>query len=130
MKTLYDKFGTNQKKEQEGAWIFYDEELGFKVKRLSERNKSYSVAIERVERQLRRKTIKESEAEKKLVEIFIDHSLLDWKGVEKDGEPLPFNKENASWLLTNPEWPDFFKDILAKAHDNEYFKNVEEEAGN
>ena len=130
MKALYERFGTNQDKEKEGAWIYYDEELAFKVKRLSERNKPYMIAVERIERQLRRKAIKESEADKSLVRIFVDHSLLDWKGVEKDGEPLPFTKENAIWLLTNPNWPDFFKDLLSKAHDNEYFKELEKESGN
>lgn len=130
MKALYDKFGTNQKKEKEGAWIHYDDELAFKVKRLSERNKAYMVAIEKIERQLRRKAITESQADEKLIGAFIDHGLTDWKGVERDGEQIPCNRDNAMWLLNNPEWPDFFKDLLAKAHDNEYYKNIEDEAGN
>jgi len=129
--TLYKKFGTNQKTEQEGAWIYYDDELAFKVKRISGRNKKFMLATERIEKLKRRGELTKAEEDKKYAELFVDCSLVDWKGVtDDDGNDIPFNKENAVAVLTDDKWPDFFQDIFLKAHDNEHFKDLEKESGN
>ena len=131
MKALIEKFGTNQEKEQDGAWIHYDEDLAFKVKRLCKRNKAYKVAIERVDKEVRRNKITESQGEEKLVEIFVDNALLDWKGVTNDEEkPIKFSKKAAMALFTDPRWPEFFDDLHSKAFDNEYFNDLEIESKN
>ena len=131
MKALIEKFGTNQEKEQAGAWIYYDENLAFKVKRLCKRNKAYKVAIERVEKEVRRNKITESQGEEKVIEIFVDSALLDWKGVTNDEEkPIKFSKKAAMALFTDPRWPEFFDDLHSKAFDNEYFNDLEIESKN
>lgn len=131
MKTLYEKFGTNQQKEQEGAWIYYDDELAFKVKRISGRNKKFMLATEKIERLKRRGEISKDQEEKKHAELFVDCSLIDWKGVtDDDDNEISFNRENAVALLTDKRWPDFFPDLFLKANDNENFKDLETESGN
>jgi len=131
MKTLIERFGTNQEKEQEGAWINYDEDLAFKVKRLCKRNKAYKVAVERVAKEVRRNKITEKQGEEKMVEIFVDNALLAWKGVTDDeGKPIKFSKKAAMSLLTDPRWPEFFDDLHDKAFDNEYFNDLETESKN
>jgi hypothetical protein len=131
MDTLYKKFGTNQDKEKEGAWIYYDDELAFKVKRISGRNKKFMLASEKIEKLKRRGELSKAEEDKKLAGLFVDCSLVDWKGVtDKEGKEIPFSKNAAIELLTNPDWPDFFPDLFLKAHDNEHFKDLEKESGN
>ncbi len=131
MKALIDQFGTSQEKEQSGAWIHYGEDLAFKVKRLCKRNKSYKVALERIDKELRRNKITEKEAEVRLVEIFVESALIEWKGVvDADGKALKLTKKNAIGLFTDPRWPEFFDDLYQKAHDNEYFNDIEGEAKN
>lgn len=134
MKALVDQFGTNQEIEKEGAWIWYDDDLAFKVKRCCVRNKKYTVAIQKAKRDLANHRITQKVADLELVKIFVDNNLVEWKGVTKgEGEnekPMKLTRANAIELFTNPKWPEFFDDLFLKAQDNEYFKEREDDAKN
>lgn len=131
MKELLEKFGSNKQKEQEGSWIHYGEDLAFKCKRISGRNKQFLLAAERLEKLKRRGELPKAEEETKLAEMFVDTCLVDWKGVTDDkNQPIPFSKKAAVEFLTDDRWPDFFNDLFTKAQDNAYFKDLEAEAGN
>lgn len=58
--------------------------------------------------------------------------LLDWDGVEGDGEPLPYSKEMAAELLTNPKYRRFRDAVLwaATVVGEAVAAKVEEQAKN
>ena len=43
------------------------------------------------------------EAEEMAVEAAVVR-IIDWKGIEEDGKPVPFTKENATRILTEHSW--------------------------
>jgi len=43
------------------------------------------------------------EAEEMAVEAAVVR-IIDWNGIEEDGKPVPFTKENATRLLTEHSW--------------------------
>ena len=131
MQALYERFGTNQEKEKEGAWIYYDDELAFKVKRITGRNKKFMLGVERIQKLKRRGELTKAAEVEQSAKLMLDCSLVDWKGVTDDeGKPIPFNRQNAINLLTDPRWPDFIDDLFQKAQDNDNFKDLEEVSGN
>lgn len=59
----------------------------------SERNADRSISTER--------------SDKLLGEIIAEAGLLDWDNVVMDGEPVPYSKEKALELLTDPAYAEF-----------------------
>ncbi|HPQ38574.1 MAG TPA: hypothetical protein PLW97_13105, partial [Synergistaceae bacterium] len=61
---------------------------------------------------------------------FVETVLLEWKGVELDGEELSFSKENALKLFR--ELPDLFNDLFNQAKSTANFRaaELEEDAKN
>lgn len=128
---IFKTYATDEKLENEGVLIPIGN-AKFMVARSG--NKAYvkalSTFMERNEKLLGTKGDESEEAYLKgLIEIMADTVLLDWEGVEFDGEPLPYNRENAIRVLSIK---DFRREIQRQAEDIENFKakKAEEQLGN
>ena len=70
-------------------------------------NKRTRVAHERFQRKygklLRRNRLSDEVTHRELAKIVAETVLLDWEGVESDGEPVPFSPETAQSLLDELE---------------------------
>lgn len=130
MKTSLDSmFKTDAKKEKEGEWYMVNDEAGFLLRRFSPLNPNYKAAMLRHmkphARKLQDNTI-DTEKELELgVKTFVDICLVDWKGIEIDGQDTPFSKDAAIKVLT--ALPDLFRRLEEFASD---MANYKAEVGN
>jgi hypothetical protein len=113
-KTLYDMFETDNSLETKGVTVDYGEAGQFQVARAGGANKHYVKVVERVMRPYRRQfelgTLDEDVALGLAKEIFAEAIVLAWEGVRnREGELLPFTKENCVMLFT--DLPDLFMDL-------------------
>ncbi len=130
MKTNLDFLKTSKTYESEGVWFELSEKTGFLVARLGGANtqkvkqatakhfKPYARMIEN--------GLLDAQKEREItLKVFIECCLLDWKGVEIDGEAVPFSKEAALKLLL--DLPELADTLSAQAQDS---KNYREDLGN
>jgi hypothetical protein len=140
-KNIYEVFKTNEQAENEGLWFggYGQSPSGRKTRfllaRMSRSNKAYTNAVQRMHdeygQQLEMGTLDDDTAFELMLDIFVNTVLLDWDGVaDRDGNDLPFSKENAKRVLT--DLPDLYADLNARANKRDYFleKRKEEDAGN
>ena len=97
-----------------GEWI--DEipllpDVRFKVRGIGSR--VYRVRLDRLARAVPRNgrqsdgSLKIDVAARITGEAMAEEILLDWEGLTDNGKPLPYSKERALALLTNPDFEDF-----------------------
>ena len=131
MKTNFDSvFKTDEKKEVEGIWYELSPEAGIKVKRFGGKNsKSVQAAIAKYMKpyssQIKRGTLPQEKHEEVMTRVFVESSMLDWKGIEIDGEVKEFNKEDALALLLH--LPGLRDDLVDFASNIDAYK---EDLGN
>jgi hypothetical protein len=131
MKTNLDTlFKTSDSMETTGIWMTVSEDVGFLVKRFGGYNtpkvkaatakyyKPYARLIENG-------TIAPEKEKEIMTKIFVESSLMDWKGIEIDGKPAPFSKEVATEFLLS--LPELAESLLSYASDS---KNYKEDLGN
>lgn len=133
--SLFKQFGTSKEAEQDGIWVEYGPNEdgtipGFKITRMTNTNKRWLKAHERITRPHRfaidRKTIDEGLAQKLMIQVLAEGILLDWRNVnDEDGKPLAFTKENAVWLLL--ALPDLYNELNQKANEVANFRKEERE---
>lgn len=65
-----------------------------------------------------------------LAEVYAEAVVLDWTGIELNGEALPYSKENV--IRAFVEAPDFFNLIRGEAEEASNFRDAERaaDAGN
>ena len=65
-----------------------------------------------------------------LAEVYAEAVVIDWQGIELNGEPLPYSKENV--IRAFVEAPEFFNVIRAEAEEASNFRDAqrEDDAGN
>lgn len=63
-------------------------------------------------------------------QILANTVLLDWEGLEEDGEPVPYSKETAARILL--QYPEFMRLVQAQAKRLDLFRTqrIEDAAGN
>lgn len=63
-------------------------------------------------------------------QILANTVLLDWEGLEEDGEPVPYSKEAAARILL--QYPEFMRLVQAQAKRLDLFRTqrIEDAAGN
>jgi len=117
---LHLAFKTNTDLEKNGVWF----DLGdcrFLLKRFGGANRDLSKVMAKVFKpvaHLVEKDLLPDEVDSKLTaKAFVEACLVDWEGVEIDGEEVPFSKEKAIELMV--ELPDLMQTLL------ECSKNVE-----
>ncbi|ARK07417.1 hypothetical protein LAV_00017 [Sphingobium phage Lacusarx] len=67
------------------------------------------------------------------IKFYANHVILGWRGIKgKDGEELPYSKENAFSLLSDEKLARFFALIIRMAANDAAFEaeRAEEDAGN
>jgi hypothetical protein len=131
MKSNLDKlFKNNQTLEKEGIEYEVSDGISFIVKRWNgfssfEVKQKLAHKYKPFVRQIEQGTISEDKAREITLSLFVECCIVDWKGVEIDGELKPFSKEACIELLKR--LPDLGDSLLAHAADG---KNYREELGN
>lgn len=131
MKTNIDKFfKTDADLEKNGQWHWLVEDVqGFLIRPFKSSNPRVKAAMaahyKPHARQVELGTMDPVKEREISIKLFIQVCLVDWKGIEIDGEMAPCTKENALELFK--ELPDCFDTIWKYAND---WTNFKEELGN
>lgn len=133
--SLYKKFKTDSRVENEGIWIDFGESGRIRIARAGGSNGPFVRAMERVHREYRKQIQLDVLDAKKsvdlLVQVYADTVVLGWEGVTgEDGKPLPFNRENCAKLLR--DLPDLFRELQEHAGSMALFREsiLEQDAKN
>ena len=130
MKSNLDKlFKTNEKMEQEGILFEVAEGVRFRIKRFDGTNpvvkslmaKYYKPHAKTIENG----GLSDEKQNEILIRVFVEACMIDWEGVEIDGEEKDFEPETAIKLLQG--LPVMASNLIAQASD---FKNFREDLGN
>lgn len=131
MKTNLDKlYKTDSSLEKEGIWFDISEEIAFKMKRFGGMN-SPSVKAASAKyyqpyaRMVKNGTLPAAKEKEIMVKTFVTSSIVDWKGIEIDGEMKDFNNEDCIKLLEG--LPELTETLVAYSSEFEHFK---EDLGN
>jgi len=131
MKTNLDKFfKTNSQLEENGVWFdIVPDEVGFLVRPFKGTNPRIKAAMaayyKPYAKQIEMGTMDLDKQNEIQIKLFIDVCLVNWKGVEIDGQEVPCNKENA--LRVFRELPDLFDTLWKHCQD---FNNYKVDLGN
>lgn len=134
-KTIYDKFGTDKKAEQEGIILDYGDGMEIRIARAGGSNVKFEKAVQQKMRKYglqAKHDLLEPEQQREIFrEVLAETVVLGWKGfTDPDGKPLDFTKDNVIKVFT--DLPDLFDDVLEQSRKSGLFKQniLEEEAGN
>lgn len=131
MKTNLDSlFKTSKEHESQGVWLDFTAEVGFHVKRFGGENspkvkQALAKYYKPYARMIENDTMPEAEQRKILIKVFVESSMLGWKGVEIDGKEAPFTHESAIKLFA--ELPELYETVHKYASD---YANFKEDVGN
>jgi len=131
MKTNLDKFyKTNQTLEKQGIWIMVSDETGFKIRRFGGANSDkLKMALAKYykpySRQVEKGTLSTEKENEITTKSFIETSMIDWKGVEIDGEEKPYDPSLAFDFFI--QLPELLEELLKQSQIVDNFK---EELGN
>ena len=126
-------FGTDKRLEEEGVVFPFDETSSITVCRIGNDAfvRGYRRKVRKYESMMRRgKQIPDQEQTRIMIELYVEHIIKDWHGMQLDGEELPYSPENAKRMLE--DYPDFRRIITDIATDMGTFqagddKTTEEE---
>ena len=131
MKTNLDKlFKTNEELEKSGIVVVLSDTLEFNLKRFGGKNSTPVRAAQAkyykpYARQIEMGTFDKDKEREIFVKIFVESCFIGWKGVEIDGAPAEFNRDNAIKILL--ALPELFETLLEQASKVDNFK---EDLGN
>jgi hypothetical protein len=115
-------YKTDADKELNGTWVDIGDGGSVKIARSG--NKRYlelfQQKIKPHARAIRTKTLKNEVAEAILIDCMAQAILLDWAGLEDNGQPLKYSTAEAKRLLT--DYKDFRNLITELADDMETFR--------
>jgi len=122
-------FATDKEKEKNGVWL----DVGPNCKTLIARvgNPNYLREFKRLTKvhtqSIRRGIMEEEVADAILIKVMAKTILLDWEGMEEDGEPIPYSVDAAIRLLTM--YKDF-RDLISEISNtmDAYKVEVEEDS--
>ena len=121
MKTNLDEsFKTSGDLETNGVWFEVNDNVAFLIKRFGGRNRT-EVAKKMAQlqkpyaKQIQMNTIDQSLLEKINMKVFVESSIVDWRGLTIDGEETPFTKEKCLELLL--DMPDLAESLVSYASD-------------
>jgi hypothetical protein len=121
-------FGTDRKAEEVGVWI--DLGRGARVKIARDTSPAYRKKLQDVIRPYRGAITAGAMDDRAAHELFAKAAagtiLLDWAGIEADGQALPFSVAAAEQLMA--EVPDFYKTIKTFSEDAALYRDQYEAA--
>jgi hypothetical protein len=107
-------FKTDVSKSSDGVWCPVDVNTGLKIARFG--NRTFQRALKRemkpYQRLIDRDALDDETSDKILVTAIVEGILLDWRGMTRDGEPLPYTKSAAIAILLDKSLEDFRKVVL------------------
>lgn len=134
-KTIYDKFGTDKKAEQEGIVLDYGDGMEIRIARAGGSNVKFEKAVQAKMRKYglqAKHDLLEPEQQREIFrEVLAETVVLGWQGfTDREGNTLAFTKENVIQVFT--DLPDLFDDVLEQSRKSSLFKQnlLEGEAGN
>lgn len=134
-KTIYDKFGTDKKAEQEGIVLDYGDGMEIRIARAGGSNVKFEKAVQAKMRKYglqAKHDLLEPEQQREIFrEVLAETVVLGWQGfTDRKGNTLAFTKENVIQVFT--DLPDLFDDVLEQSRKSSLFKQnlLEGEAGN
>jgi len=107
-------FGTDPTKEQEGVVHEMGDGLKMRIARIGnpKYQKRFQALSKPHRRAIRRSTLADEVAEKLLVQCLSETIVLDWEGLEENGEEVLYSLENCIRILTDyPELRNYVNDI-------------------
>lgn len=136
MKTNLDKaYQMDDRSVKEGAWMITGPDLDqeFLIKPFRSTNPTFKAAYARhfkpYARQIDNDTLDSKKEREVMARFFCEACLVDWKGIEIDGEYPPYSKDLAVKLLTHI--PELFEDLMAFSKDfKNYRADYKEDVGN
>jgi hypothetical protein len=129
MPNVYEAFETSKKLEQDGIVLDYGS-FKFTIARAGGANRKFANLLDRKLRPHRRAiqagVFDDETAQRLLAESYAEAVVLGWEGVtDRDGNPLPFNRENCVRLLT--DLPSLFEDVREQAQNASNFLAADRE---
>jgi hypothetical protein len=111
------KFSMDTEAEIKGRWVKLDESTELLIARNNNTRykELFNIKIQPYRQSIGTGMLPEETAQKVMIEIMADAILLDWKGVEDEGQPITYSKEAAVQLLTKYKE---FRDFVSAAADN------------
>jgi hypothetical protein len=131
MKTNLDQFyKTDKALETQGIWFNISEECGFLMRRFggfnsTEVKKAMAKYYKPFSKMIKAGTLPADKENLVMVKTFVEASMIDWRGVEIDGEEVDYSFDAAVKLLV--ELPQLAETLIEYASSYESFK---EELGN
>ena len=131
MKTNLDKFfKTDSDLERDGVWFEISDDIGFLIRRFGGKNSDrVKLALAKYHkpytRQIEKGTLDPQKETELMTKAFVESCMIDWKGVEIDGESVPFSQETAFKFFL--ELPELLSELFNHANDVNSYK---EELGN
>jgi len=121
------KYRTSKELTEEGVTIDLGDGLKVRLARIG--NKKYNEALRRLtkpyQNAIRNKTISDEVMERIVLEAFVGNVLISWSGLTLDGADVPYSREKAIEILSNPEYVDFRNNLEALASEMESFRAAE-----
>lgn len=126
MKSNLDKhFKQNTNLEKEGVWFEIEGGIKFLVRRFGGSNTEVKKAMVKYYKPVARlveKNLLEEDKEKAIMaKAFISACVIDWQGVEIDGQEVPFSFEVAVKLFS--ELPELLDTLMEYAQDTENYRD-------
>jgi hypothetical protein len=123
------KFEVDKEASVEGVWIDL-EEYGYdvEVKVARWNNPKFLNALQRmtdrpgVKQKVEKNKLDFEEQERIMAYCIARYILLDWKGMTRDGEPLPYSPEEGERAMLG--LPDFKEVVREQAQDLELFRKA------
>ena len=124
------------KAREEGAWVDDIPEMGdLRLKVRGANNKAWEkradALIAAVPRQRRIKGLGPEDRNRINAICARDHGLVDWANLKIGGVDVPYSKEKANELLTDPQWINFHNAVIWACNivGTQIRAEVEEDAG-
>ena len=134
-KSIYDKFNTDKKLEQEGVVLDYGDGMEIRIARAGGSNVKFEKALQAKSRkfglQVKHDLLDPDQMREIMREVLAETVVLGWSGMtDREGNPLPFSKDNCIQVFK--DLPDLFDDVLEQSRKAALFKVtvLEAEAGN
>lgn len=134
-KSIYSKFKTDKKAEQEGIILDYGDGITIKIARAGGSNLKFEKAVQAKMRkfglQAKHDLLEPEQMRTIFREVLAETVVLGWTGFDDgEGNKLECTQQNVLKVFT--DLPDLFDDVLEQSRKSSLFKNnlLEAEAGN
>lgn len=117
-------FAVDKSKELDGVWVQLDADTRILVARLG--NERYRKVLREgmapYRKAIKADTLSEDVQDKIMVDALVEGVLLDWEGMAENGKTLPYSKDTARRLLSDPALKDFRDFVVEVSNEQSLFK--------